>query len=403
MTSDLGQFRAALRDRLQTRRGEIEGSILTRVFAIADPTDAEPAYREGLRAAVSTAVEYAFEAIERGEEREPPPPPTLLIQARMAARSHIGLDVVLRRYLAGYALLSECLVEEAEKDGLARRLGLGRVLRGQAALFDRLLAVVADEYRRESVSYPTSTEARLRERVERLLAGEPIDPSGLEYDFEVHHTGLVAAGPGAAEAIRERLTGFLDCRLLVVRRDEASAWAWLGSRRGLDASEVGRLLGAVGRGEITFALGEPGRGLSGWRLTHRQAVAALQVAQRLPNPVARYADVALLASVLRDDLLVDSLRELYLLPLAGDRDGGAGLRETLRAYFAADRNISSAAAALGVNRNTITSRLRVAEDHLGRSLAACRIELETALQLDCLDDVGEASPGGHPARSRARS
>ena len=117
-----------------------------------------------------------------------------------------------------------------------------------------------------------------------------------------------------------------------------------------------------------MTVGEPGEGLSGWRFSHRQAKAALPVAERRGQAVVRYADVALLASILRDDLLATSLRQLYLEPLERARDGGKVARETLRAYFAAERNISSTAAALGVDRRTVTNRIRAIEDLFGRPL-----------------------------------
>jgi DNA-binding PucR family transcriptional regulator len=89
----------------------------------------------------------------------------------------------------------------------------------------------------------------------------------------------------------------------------------------------------------------------------------------------------------QDDLLATSLRQLYLEPLAEERDGGETLRETLRAYFAAERNVSSAAAALSVNRHTVTSRLRTIEKRLGRPLSTCATEIDAALRLEDL---------GHP-------
>ena len=57
-------------------------------------------------------------------------------------------------------------------------------------------------------------------------------------------------------------------------------------------------------------------------------------------------------------------------------------RETLRAYFAAERNVSSTAAALGVDRRTVTNRIRAIEDLFGRPLKDFATELETALRLD---------------------
>ncbi|HWO47309.1 MAG TPA: helix-turn-helix domain-containing protein, partial [Solirubrobacterales bacterium] len=93
-------------------------------------------------------------------------------------------------------------------------------------------------------------------------------------------------------------------------------------------------------------------------------------------------DVAVLASIARDELLATSLRRLYLEPLERMRDGGKVARQTLRAYFDAERNISSTAAALGVDRRTVRNRLRAIEDSLGRPLTGSLADLEIALRLD---------------------
>ena len=100
--------------------------------------------------------------------------------------------------------------------------------------------------------------------------------------------------------------------------------------------------------------------------------------------MTRYADVALLASALKDAALARALVEIYIAPLE-DARGGSVLCETLRAYLAAECHVSSAAAALGVVRRTIDSRLRTIEQRLGRSLHPCPAELKVALELDELD------------------
>lgn len=373
------QARADLTARLAARRPEIEQAVLTRVYAVSAPTESrDPEYIEGLRTAIPAALDYALAVVERGEESAPSPPPALLAQTRLAARNGIGLDTVLRRYSAGYVLLSDFLVEEAEKSGL-RAADLQRLMRSQAAL-DLLLAAVGEEYSREAEKRPSTSEQRRAERIERLLAGELLDASGLGYDFDGFHLGVVAKGLGVEEVLRSLATA-LDCRLLTVCRGEGAMWAWFGGRQALDIDELSRQVSAQWPAQATLAIGESGEDLPGWRFTHRQARSALPVALRGSEPVVRYADVALLASTLQNDLLATSLRRLYLQPLEGERDGGEAARETLRAYFKAGRNVSSAAAALGVNRNTVASRLRAIEEAIGRQLSSCGPELEAALRL----------------------
>jgi DNA-binding PucR family transcriptional regulator len=192
----------------------------------------------------------------------------------------------------------------------------------------------------------------------------------------------MAKGERAQETMRE-LAKSLDCRLLALRLEDEPVWAcWLGGRRRLCAEEAQRVLGDLRSDSLVVAIGEPGESLSGWRLSHREAKAALPIAERKGQSVLRYADVALLALVFRDDLAVPSLRRLCLEPLERARDGGKVARETLRAYFAADRNVSSTAATLGVNRRTVANRIRAIEDLLGHPLKDVATELEIALQLD---------------------
>jgi DNA-binding PucR family transcriptional regulator len=224
------------------------------------------------------------------------------------------------------------------------------------------------------------------ERVEALLAGESLDTSRLSYDFDVHHIALVAVGLGAATEMHDRMKA-MDLPSLVVEAQGGPVWGWLGKRASFQPAELQRLVSLQQAADLRLAIGEPAHGLGGWRLTHHQARAALAVAERGAKPVARYADVALLSSVLRDDLLATSLRRLYLEPLEGDRDGGAELRRTLRAYFAAGRNVSVAGGAIGVTRQAVARRIRAAEEKLGRPIAACGADLEIALRLEALESA----------------
>jgi len=324
---------AALLAALRESRGGLEAAIRARIESDGAPIEAaDPEYGAGLRAAVPLAIDYCLEGIERGEAG-PPPPAALLLQARVAARCKIPLAMVMRRYFAGYALLGDFMAEEAEGAGLDRASDLKRLLRSLAAIFDHLIAAVSEEYGREAERLAARPNARRRaELIERLIGGEPLDAAELGCDFNGWHLGAIAKGPGALVALKA-LARSLDRRLLALERDGQAVWAWLGGREPVQPDEVNR--GVVDWPlEVGLALGEPAEGPAGWRLTHRQAKAALPIALHGSEPIVRYADVALLASILQDELLATSLRELYLKPLERERDGGEVLRETLKAYFA---------------------------------------------------------------------
>lgn len=380
----LERARLKLAERLRERKREIEEALLTRTYAIADPAEAaDPEYAQGLRAAVSAALEYGLAAVEHGEECAPQVPVLLLAQARLAARNRVPLDTVLRRYFAGYTLLGDFIVQEAGSMKLGEA-GLKRLLRDQAATFDHFLAVVSEEHAREGRVARGSTEERRAERIERLLEGKLVDTSDLAYEFDGWHLGLVATGADGEQVLRNLAAGF-DCRLLLLRREEDLFWAWLCARHHLDPAELLRTASSDSATNSAIAIGEPGEGLAGWRTSHRQAAAALPVAARGPDRIVRYADVALVASSLQDDLLATSLRQLYLTPLDDERDGGAALRETLRTYLAAGGSLSSAATTLGVNRRTISSRLQKVEEKLGRSLYTVLADIEVALRMEAFD------------------
>jgi hypothetical protein len=319
--------------------------------------------------------------IELGESRAPDVPAPVLTSARLAARAGVPLDAILRRYSAGYAMFTDILVEEAERAEIPPS-DLRRLLHRHAVLSDRLLETVCEEHAREAESRPATTAEWRHQCIEGLLAGrQPNGEVDLGYDLDGHHVGLMASGEEGHEVARE-LAKKLERRLLADRHAEESVWAcWLGGSRPLEAEEVLRVLRELPPGGVTVALGEPGEGIAGWRLSHRQAKATLPIADRRGLPALRYADVAVLASILRDDLGTTSLRQLYLEPLEATRDGGLVARETLRTYFATERNVSSTAAALGVDRSTVANRLRAVEELFGRPLEDFATDLEIALQL----------------------
>jgi len=135
-----------LAHRLRARGTELEEAIIARVRAILDPRDINnSACLKRVQSALTVTLDYAISAIERGE-RSADVPPALVVHARLAGRNGIPLDALIRCYSAGYSLFSQFVSEEAEGGNLVGAIAFPQLLRGQAALFDRLVAAVSDEH-----------------------------------------------------------------------------------------------------------------------------------------------------------------------------------------------------------------------------------------------------------------
>jgi hypothetical protein len=392
----LEEVRAGLIMRLRTRRLELEKVIFARVNSMAELAGIEDVeYTVGLRAAVAAVVEYGLLALEQGGEWPVSVPPAAVAQAHRAARGGVSLETVLLRYTAGHMLLVEFIMEEAEQsDFSGQRAGLRHVLRVLGSLLERLQASIASEYKQEVKRMGRSPEQRRAELVQRLLAGASVDAGELGYELDAWHLGMIATGVSAEETIRY-LARSLDRHLLSVARSDESVWAWLGGRQRLETADIERLMSTEGPVGVSLAIGESGRGVEAWRLTHHQAQGALLVALHRPQRLTLYAEDMLLAAVLRDDTLAKSLEEVYLSPLGSGRDGAA-LCETLRAYFAAGHNVKETAEDLDVDRNTVRNRLDKIERRLGYLPRAHQAELEVALRLEALHKTsGDRYDSGH--------
>jgi len=252
-------------------------------------------------------------------------------------------------------------------------------------LLYQLTAAVEHEYSRERVA--RSPEQRCRELVHRLLVGEHVDPAAVDqlgYELDAWHVGVIATGAKAAHALGDLKVG-LGCELLLASHGKG-VWAWFGASRQIKTATLKRLLSRSKHRDVSFAVGEAGTEIDGWRLTHHQAREARRVAIDKPGRLTWYADAPLLAAAVRDETLARSLKQKYLVPLRDQKDGGALLRKTLRAYIDADCSPTSAASAAGVGRHAVADRVHTAEQLIGRTVRACLAELDVALRLEELEE-----------------
>lgn len=157
------------------------------------------------------------------------------------------MEVVLRRYIVGHALLWDYVMQEADRvERTGRVSGLRDMSRSQAALLDHLVIGATRAHVAELHRVGRSREHRLLEAVRMLLAGEDtaVDAvaHGVDYELGGEHLGVIARGAGCEEAVRALARG-LERRLLCVAPDENTVWAWLGGRVAMRTTDLWRVLG----------------------------------------------------------------------------------------------------------------------------------------------------------------
>jgi DNA-binding PucR family transcriptional regulator len=317
--------------------------------------------------------------------------------ARRLAQRRTPLTALLRAYRVGHVSFSDWVLKE-----LGRQARDAEMISAATLSMSRMVAGYIDQTSEEMVSaYAQARENWLRNRsaaraarIRNLLAGGRIDVSAAEatlgYRLRQYHVGLVCWVGDAASAADEitrlehaigHVAGKAACPgdLVFLPRDESSAWAWLP----LGARDTFDLTAAAGVDpDVRFAFGDAAKGAAGFRLTHRQALAAQAVALAAGNPprAVTFGEVAPIAMMLGT---AELLRPWVLGTLAGlatDDEHHARLRETLLVFLQTGGSYKTTAEQLTLHKNTVQYRIRKAKESLGRPMGENRYDVELALR-----------------------
>jgi AcrR family transcriptional regulator len=148
-------------------------------------------YLRGLRHAVEASVDYAVRSIGLAQAGEGVVPPVVVAQARRAARVGVGLDTVVRRYIAGMVLLEDVVLQEAEQicppgDTRPYRVAATTI----ASLVDRVIATASDAYLKEAGRAARSKAKREDGRTAMAYAQGHAEVIGWAPNGQVHGTQL---------------------------------------------------------------------------------------------------------------------------------------------------------------------------------------------------------------------
>ncbi len=343
-------------------------------------------------------------------------PVAALEYARRRAQRGTPLTALLRAYRLGHTCFSDWLLKELAQQAddaqmiTATTLSMSKIVAGYV---DQTSEEIVAAYTGERENWLRNRSAARAARIRDLLSGERVNVSTTEatlgYRLRQYHVGVVswADDTAAAEDNITRLeraishvAGKAGCSgdPIFLPRDVSTAWAWLplGIRDTFDAA--GESTSGVD-GDIHFAFGDAAKGITGFRLTHRQAVAAQAVALAAGSPPREVAfrEVAPVAMMLGS---ADLLRAWVLSTLAGlaaDGEHHARLRETLLIFLQSGGSYKTTAERLMLHKNTVQYRIRKAEESLGRPVSENRQDVELALQASHWLGSSVLQPSAAPA------
>lgn len=376
-----------------------------------------PAPFETLRMGTEAATLYALLLLaDPGTER--PVPEESLWGDREFARRRLGLDKVLRGIRVAHAALTNALMGACQE--LAAPSERAEQFRRVSELLfdfvDTFSSRMTAEYLAEHDRWLTSGAAAREETVRAILDGQPVRQETasdlLAYRLDGRHLAVIAwcdsptaDGPGDLQRAATELLHLRGCTsTLVLPTGRTTVWAW-GEPHA--APPAGRGTGELRHGEnVRFACGTPRDGLLGFRQSHEDARHAVRVAQLNPHgtgPVVDYPEVEL-AALMSGDL--PALRRFVsdeLGDLTADSRAAGQLRRTLRLYLRNERGLTVTATQLHVARNTVTYRVKRAQELIGHDLTARLPEVMAALE--AAETLGTAvlrpqEDGSHDGPSR---
>jgi transposase-like protein len=322
-------------------------------------------------------------------------------------RRRVSLDEMLRGIALGHSVIAAAFLAECVRLGDAenRHEQMRTLSQRMFAFFDVFSTQMAAAYREEHTRWAQSDAASRLGIARQLLRGQDqlTDAAArrLRYGLARTHVAVIVWSSARSldadqDALRDAAWELLEqagCeQKLVLSVGIGVVWAWA-TPRGAAPGFAERLAASSLPVTTHAVFGPAGRGPAGFRASHLDAEAAfaLQSAGRSASAVTAYRDVDLVSLLLADRERAVRFARAELGELAAAEPATVELRRTLAMYLEEGGSPSSAAQRLDVSRNTVTYRVRRAEELLGRPLGERRQHLQAALAILAAED-GHAAP-----------
>lgn len=369
---------------------EVSEEVVETIFASMPSLAAESTLRQvftrGVRASLLREMRQAA-----GDDVDP-----LTAEGGDVARDFVrrGLDLttLLESIRIGGAVSASAfitganqLVEDPERraDEIQR---LSRLFFGTLEQFSRQMSEV---YGLEQARWRASQSAERLGAINAVLASREgttrVSIDALQYDLDVMHVALItwAETPSfddparLAKAATDELRAHGATSTIVVPVGIGTAWAWGTVHDPRPAAPpVDPPPG------ILVATSQVHRGEAGFRRAHREAKDVehlLRLAGPSPRRSLRHADVELAVLLASDLENAQHFVRRQLGRLAVDDERMAGIRTTLWLYLEHERSVATVAGLQFLARNTVTYRVKQAEQLIGRRIDDARLDIHAAL------------------------
>lgn len=389
--------------------------LLARIPELTESTDLD--FREALVLSCTSNVAAIRDGLLTGAPAEgATPPPDATTWAHELVHRGMPLATLLRAYRLGHWLFEQTFEEAAaalDLDPGSRHAVLAGASHYCFTYIDLVCTQLVDEYETEREQWMRGAAAAQADLVQAIVAGEVVEPreatATLRYTVNGTHVGFIVWRDARARStdhstslatMAKRLAAELGgTETLVVPIGEHAAWAWTTGDLHAEVPKRSTVLD----GRATAAVGTPHAGPEGMARTHREARAARRMADILgtaPGSVLHHPAVALASLVSADAAAAASFVDTELGELGADGDAVRRLRATLRVYLDEKQSPSRTAHRLGVHQNTVSYRVKRAEELLRRPIEQRRLELEVALLLhDGLDALRAQRPSSAGVRT----
>jgi DNA-binding PucR family transcriptional regulator len=316
--------------------------------------------------------------------------------AREAVHWGVPVETLIECYQVAHDAVWAWWTDQLEREIVDRSDRIAAMRVSSTLMFayvTALLRLTVEAHAAEREIWLQGRTLRHRQTVEAILERVELDPTAasqrLGYDLSLWHVGMIlwldeVIGTEQDQTqldhtARAAASALGVSRPLLIPIDGLTLWAWLAH---LTCPTADTPWPSLPDGSIRVAIGQPAKGISGFRASHDEAAAAQALATRahVTSPIVRHSDVETLTLIDDHPDRLSRFVARQLRQLASDDDHAARLRGSVRAYLHAG-SANVAAAQTHLHRNTMNRRLKAAEQLRGRPLNDDALGMALALEL----------------------